>query len=117
MAEKIKERRAGAEPKTAKPKAKPQNKEATPTKKRTPFKLEAPYAREVCLAGSFNEWNPSIRVLKRDKNGIWATTVVLGPGIYEYRYVVDGEWCDDPNAEERKPNEHGTLNCVIRIAK
>jgi 1,4-alpha-glucan branching enzyme len=115
MAEKTKGKQAKTEPKKVSPKAKPLKKETASTKKKASFRLDAPGAREVCLAGSFNEWNPSIRPLKRDMQGIWTITVMLVPGTYEYRFVVDGEWRDDPNATERRANEHGTQNCVICI--
>lgn len=117
MAEKARERQKKAEPKKAEPKAKPLKKETKPVNKRAAFKLDAPEAGEVFLAGSFNEWNPSNRPLKRDKKGVWTTTMLLAPGAYEYRFVVDGEWWDDPKATERRGNEHGTENCVIRIAE
>lgn len=117
MAEKARERQAKTEPKKAKPEAKPQKKETKATKRRAAFELNAPEAGEVFLAGSFNEWNPSNRPLKRDKKGVWATIMLLTPGAYEYRFVVDGEWWDDPKATERRANEHGTQNCVIRIAE
>lgn len=117
MAEKRKERQPKAEPKTANPRVKEQKKQVLPSKKRATFRLEAPDAREVFLAGTFNEWNPAARPLKRDKNGIWATMMMLGPGDYEYRFVVDGEWWDDPRATERTANEHGTQNCIIRITE
>lgn len=116
MAEKVRERQVKAEPKKAKPKTTPPKKETKGTKKRAAFKLDAPDAGEVFLAGSFNEWNTSNRPLKRDKQGVWATTIMLAPGAYEYRFIVDGEWWDDPKATERKANEHGTQNCVIYVA-
>jgi 1,4-alpha-glucan branching enzyme len=117
MVDKSKEKQAKAEPKKTKPEAKEQKKETAAVKKRAAFKLDAPGAREVFLAGSFNEWNPSDRALKRDKKGVWTTTVTLVPGVYEYRFIVDGEWWDDPKAAERRPNEHGTQNCVIFMAE
>jgi 1,4-alpha-glucan branching enzyme len=117
MVQKRKETQAEAEPKKAKPKANAQKTETAATKKRAAFKLDASEARGVFLAGSFNEWNPSDRALKRDKKGVWTTTMMLAPGAYEYRFVVDGEWRDDPKAAERRANEHGTQNCVIYIAE
>ncbi|MDA1278233.1 MAG: hypothetical protein O2960_29915 [Verrucomicrobia bacterium] len=34
----------------------------------------------------------------------------------EYRFVVDGEWVDDPVATELTPNSHGTMNAVLVVA-
>ena len=115
MAEKTKEKQTKSVPEKVEPKAKAQKKGTAPTKKKASFRLNAPEATMVCLAGSFNEWDPSVRPLRRDAKGAWMTTVTLAPGIYEYRFIVDGEWCDDPDASERRANEHGTQNCIIRI--
>jgi len=37
------------------------------------------------------------------------------PGRYEYRFVVDGQWRDDPACTERVPNGFGSENCVLRV--
>lgn len=115
MVDKSKGKQVKAEPKKTKPQATVQGKQTAATKKRATFRLNAPEAGEVCLAGSFNSWDPSSRPLKRDQKGVWTATLMLAPGVYEYRLVVDGQWCDDPNAAERRPNEHGTYNCVVTI--
>lgn len=116
MAAKTSKKEAKAEPAQAKPRAKAQRTSSKAAKKRATFKLDAPQAREVFIAGSFNDWNPSERPLKLAK-GVWTTVIMLEPGWYEYRFVVDGQWCDDPKATERKPNEHGTENCVVCIGE
>jgi 1,4-alpha-glucan branching enzyme len=85
------------------------------TKKRITFELHAPEAREVCLAGNFNGWDSNARPLKQQKNGTWKTTVSLEPGVYEYRFLVDGCWVDDPRCMERTENEFGSCNCLIRV--
>jgi hypothetical protein len=40
----------------------------------------------------------------------------LKPGRHEYRFVADGEWLDDPTAEQRIANAFGTENCVRVVA-
>ena len=85
------------------------------TAKRTIFRLYAPEAKEVFLAGSFNDWEPAAQPLKPDKNGNWKTRISLESGTHEYRFVVDGEWKDDPMNEEAWPNAFGTNNSVVRI--
>jgi 1,4-alpha-glucan branching enzyme len=81
-------------------------------KKRATFKLDAPRAREVYVAGTFNDW--TTRPLKKQKNGQWSTFVNLAPGTYEYRFVIDGEWCEDPAAEEQRVNPFGGCNSVLK---
>lgn len=86
-----------------------------PSKKRVYFKLQALDATEVILAGSFNNWDTHSRHLKQGKKGLWRTYLTLEPGTYEYRFLVDGQWQNDPDAEVA-PNPYGTENCVRIVA-
>ena len=63
------------------------------------FALCAPSARSVAVAGSFNQWDASKDVLSGpDRNGCWATTIILPGGRYEYLFIVDDrEWLTDPS--------------------
>jgi 1,4-alpha-glucan branching enzyme len=88
-----------------------------PTKKnpklmKTEFSLSAPQAKSVFVAGNFNQWNLSAHPLKRDKKGVWKISLTLGPGQYEYRFLVDGEWQNDPGCYSLIENPFGTLNCL-----
>jgi 1,4-alpha-glucan branching enzyme len=65
-------------------------------RKRVVFRLNDREARQVFLAGSFNAWDPSGLPLRKDAMGSWKTTVALESGIYQYRFIVDGEWKKDP---------------------
>ncbi|MDP6777686.1 MAG: isoamylase early set domain-containing protein [Candidatus Latescibacteria bacterium] len=78
------------------------------------FKLVAPEAGEVFLVGTFNNWDPKGRPLKRGKAGLWRTFMSLEPGTYEYRFVVDGLWHNDPGARA-VPNPYGGLNCCVEV--
>ena len=82
-----------------------------PSEKRVHFKLNAPDAKDVVLCGSFNHWATHSHQLKRDKKGTWATYVALEPGTHEYRFLVDGQWQDDPDAAKAL-NPYGTQNSV-----
>lgn len=81
-------------------------------KRRVSFKITAPTAEQVFLSGSFNEWRYDATPLKKDATGCWKTQVSLSPGTYEYRFVVDGTWLDDPECPLRVENPFGTQNCV-----
>ena len=72
-------------------------------------------AQEVCIAGSFNDWHPSVTPMVRLDDGKWAKELALPPGRYEYRFVVDGQWVDDPAATELIPNPFGTANAVLEV--
>ena len=39
----------------------------------------------------------------------------LAPGEYEYKFVINGTWCVDPNCKEWRQNTLGTLNSVLRV--
>lgn len=82
--------------------------------KRVYFRFPAPDAKEVAVAGSFNNWVTS-RPMKRNKDGTWMTWMNLEPGRYEYRYLVDGQWVNDPSSTQRAPNPHGSENDVLVV--
>ena len=48
-------------------------------------------------------------------DGHWVKELTLPLGRYEYRFVVSGEWMDDPNAKEVVPNPHGGINAVLIV--
>ena len=99
----------------AKVSAKKPRKPEAPIKTKVTFKLEAPQAEQVSVAGTFNEWNSRATILERDENGAWMCTLVIDPGEYEYRFFVDGQWCDDLSNMLRRPNGFGTENCVLIV--
>ena len=80
------------------------------------LRLTHPAAQQVCVAGSFNDWHPTVTPMIRLDDGQWAKELALPPGRYEYRFVVDGEWVDDPAAMELIPNSFGTANAVLVVA-
>jgi len=84
-------------------------------KQKVTFSYAAPEAQSVLLAGEFTGWQHAAVSLKRDKSGTWKTAVSLAPGRYEYRFVVDGEWRDDPHCIHRQPNGFGSQNCVCIV--
>lgn len=90
---------------------------ARPRKKRVTFTLVGPDATSVLVTGTFCDWQTQSCALKKDRKGTWKTTMSLLPGRYEYRFLVDGEWRDDPNCGERVPNPFGTENCVLHVQR
>lgn len=62
------------------------------------FRLDAPDARSVHLAGDFTDWEPSYE-LNQSMPGVWTIVVPLTAGVHDYAFVVDGEtWTPDPLA-------------------
>ena len=77
--------------------------------------LTHPTAQEVCIAGSFNDWHPTVTPMIRLEDGKWAKELAVPAGRHEYRFVVDGQWADDPAAMELIPNPFGTANAVLVV--
>lgn len=77
--------------------------------------IEAPNAKTVVVTGCFCGWDPVGHPLKRHRNGTWKTKLLLPPGQYEYRLLVDDQWQDDPTCGDRVPNSFGTENCILRV--
>ncbi len=69
-------------------------------------------ANEVFLAGDFNGWKPE--PMAKGETGFHGT-VKLEPGVYQYKFVVDGEWQVDPSAMENAQNDFGTANSILRL--
>ena len=86
------------------------------SKKRVVFTLNAEAGKIVSIAGSFNDWDPEAKFLK-DKNntGEYTGILMLAPGVYEYKFVIDGVWHLDENNSNFSPNDFGTLNSVIEV--
>lgn len=71
-------------------------------------------AKEVIVSGSFNKWNEhAFKMYKMD--GGWEIILQLRPNDYQYRYIVDGLWMEDPSNPDKVPNEFGEYNSHISI--
>ena len=80
--------------------------------KKVQFEFLAPEAKEVYLAGDLNNWDSAANPMKKDRKGIWKTTLSLKPGKYEYCFLKDGNWENDPSCCDCVANEFGSQNCV-----
>jgi hypothetical protein len=67
-----------------------------PTQIFVQFRLDAPEASNVQLAGTFTGWEAEYP-MQQNAPGVWTILVPLEPGVHEYAFVVDGqEWRPDP---------------------
>lgn len=87
-----------------------------PRKKEQVFSFAAPEAMSVMLVGDFTDWKENPISLKKQKNGLWKAKVPLDAGTYPYRFLVDGEWRDDPECALRVPNPYGDFNSVREVS-
>ena len=79
------------------------------------FSIEAVDAGAVALVGTFNNWNPRKHPMQRSAAGSWQRSVMLPPGAHEYKFLVDGNWREDPQNSESLPNTFGTRNSVLHV--
>ena len=95
-----------AAPKAAKPAAEKKAAVKAPAKKAAApkaskkvavvFEANCPLATTVSVAGSFNNWAIDKDMLKKDKKtGLWVGKVALDSGVYEYKFVCDGQYWDE----------------------
>jgi len=86
-----------------------------PPERRVVLRLFKNGARRVCVAGTFNNWQPEKTPLRQNEGGEWEIALSLAPGDYEYRFVADGEWLDDPLAGRHVTNPYGSENAVLHV--
>ena len=79
------------------------------------FELKAPGSCSVCIAGTFNDWHPSAAEMVDIGEGHWVKALALPPGVHEYLFVVDGVWCEDPQAMAHVANPFGGRNSVLQV--
>jgi len=83
------------------------------------FRLFAPEAHLVYLAGSFNNWadnrdglvsHPRFALHGPAPDGTWSSLVKLPPGTHAYQFVIDGDhWVRDPNERQADAQDHSLV--------
>lgn len=79
--------------------------------------MNAPEANEVVLVGDFNKWDPRSHPMRKEENGVWNKILIIPPGRYEYKFLVDGNWVEDPDNDQLSHNSFGTRNSVLNISE
>lgn len=54
------------------------------------FRVWAPHATKVFVAGSFNDWSESSTPLQQDEHGFWSADIATAKVGDEYRYLLHG---------------------------
>eukprot|EP00189_Rhodosorus_marinus_P009564 CAMPEP_0184740580 /NCGR_PEP_ID=MMETSP0315-20130426/3562_1 /TAXON_ID=101924 /ORGANISM="Rhodosorus marinus, Strain UTEX LB 2760" /LENGTH=294 /DNA_ID=CAMNT_0027210301 /DNA_START=237 /DNA_END=1121 /DNA_ORIENTATION=+ len=70
-------------------------------------------AREVGVTGSFCGWKHVINLVPGTGEER-KVSIMVPPGVYEYKFIVDGQWHLDSDAPSRK-NATGHWNSVLRV--
>merc|ERR1711915_186615 len=67
----------------------------------------------VLVAGDFNNWHPE--EMKQEANGVWKLTLKLPAGMYNLKFVVDGQWVTSESLESISDQE-GNVNNRIEVS-
>ncbi|MBN1872299.1 MAG: AAA family ATPase [Candidatus Omnitrophica bacterium] len=80
------------------------------------FALLAPEAKDVFIVGDFNNWkaDESSRFTKAS-DGTWEKRLALKPGVYKYKFIVDGQWHHDRNNPKSVRNNFGSVDSLLEI--
>lgn len=75
--------------------------------------------RTVSVVGSFNGWSPEAHPMSDpDGDGTWEAILELEPGLYTYKFLVDGRaWYPDPAAGEQADDNFGGVNSLLRVGE
>ena len=77
--------------------------------------VKAPGAKEVYLAGEFNNWKLDENSRMQQSNGCWTKRLSLDSGKYRYRFVIDGNWIEDPSNPLNQLNPYGTMDSLLEV--
>jgi 1,4-alpha-glucan branching enzyme len=86
-----------------------------PPQRKITFSLDAPDASAVYLVGEFNGWSCKKHPMRRKEDGLWKKQVSLPEGRFEYKFLVDEQWREDPLNERMCPNCFGTRNNIVNV--
>ncbi|MFO0818646.1 MAG: alpha-amylase family glycosyl hydrolase [Pirellulales bacterium] len=64
------------------------------------FRVWAPFANQVTVAGDFNGWNEHVTPLVSEGNGNWSVDVAGAASGQRYKFALDGRWKIDPRAKD-----------------
>lgn len=73
-------------------------------------------AKKIVLAGNFNDWDKEELAMTKTNDG-WALPYVLGPGNYQYKFIVDGRWITDPDNPVKLKDIKGNENSFLVVGE
>lgn len=79
------------------------------------FFLKDSEAKDVYVVGDFNNWRIDENSRMSRDNGTWQKAINLKRGTYQYRFVVDGNWIEDPVNSVKEKNPYGEMNSLVEI--
>lgn len=79
------------------------------------FSVKAPEAREIFIAGEFNDWKVDDSTRMEKDNGLWRKRLKLAQGKYRYRFVIDGNWVEDDANPLKAVNPYGSMDSLVEV--
>ena len=81
------------------------------------FSLDADDAQHVAVVGDFNNWSAEAGALGKLKNGTFKGTFEVGKDAsYEFRYLIDGAYANEPEADSFRWNDYANAeNSVLSV--
>jgi len=71
--------------------------------------------KEVLLVGSWDHWTKQLEMIKNGNKFISSIRLPPTPGgEYEYKFLVDGEWCCDQEKPLRA-DQNGNMNNILNM--
>ncbi len=72
-------------------------------------------SNQVVITGSFNNWSTEGIPMKRTAEG-WEVKLILKPGKYYYKFIIDGYWSYDQGNNLREDDGYGNYNSVFYVS-
>ncbi len=70
-------------------------------------------AKNVAVSGTMNSWSTSCYMTK---NGdVYSYTTTLSDGTYYYKFIVDGDWINDPLNSKKQDDGDGNINNYFTV--
>lgn len=84
-------------------------------RKKVTFSFQTLAAKSVHVSGDFCGWDIKKYPMKLKGDSNWTAHIVLPEGRYQYKFLVDGKWENDPQNDQICENCFGTQNNVLNI--
>jgi len=74
-------------------------------------------AKDITLAGDFNNWSEKTDTFTKMKSGAFKITLELPKEKeYQFRYLIDGtDWVNEQECDGFVSNEFNEQNCVLSL--
>lgn len=74
-------------------------------------------AKNVSVAGNFNNWSPAENPMIYTGDNEWKTEIELSPNYYQYKFVVDGNWIPDPENNWKINDGGDSFNSIVKVGE